>query len=117
MTPYIGAVLFTYIKVFFNLILLYYPHASYPASQWILGIFFWCRGGQECLASFNDCIHWMFAPAYHFTWKGPILVMKVNGSDGQVADCTKMDLEDVHEIIKMYVPDYFHMLIAQNFKH
>ena len=36
-------------------------------------------------------------------------------SDGQVADCTEMDLEDVCEIIKMYVPDYFHMLIAQNF--
>ena len=42
--------------------------------------------------------------------------MKVNGSDGQVADCTEMDLEDVREIIKTYVPDYFHMLIAQNFK-
>ena len=56
------------------------------------------------------CPHLNFS--YHFTWKGPILVMKVNSSDGQVADCTEMDLEDICEIIKMYVPTYFHMLIA-----
>ena len=42
---------------------------------------------QECHASFNDCVRWMFAPAYLFTWKGPILVMTINSSDGQVADC------------------------------
>ena len=71
-----------------------------------------CRGGQECRASFNDCVCWTFAPAYHFTWKGPILIMKVNSSNGRVADCTEMDLKDVREIIKTYVPTYFHMLIA-----
>ena len=90
------------------------PSPKHVHSQLTYAVFF---EEQECRANFNDCIHWTFTPAYHFTWKGPILVMKVNSSDGQVADCTQMDLEDVCEIIKTYVPDYFHMLIAQNIKH
>ena len=69
----------------------------------------------HCCASFNNCVCWTFSLAYHFMWKGPILVMKLTGSDRQVADCNEM-VEDVHEIIKRYVCAYFHMLIAQNIK-
>ena len=44
MTPAIGAILITYIKVSPLLILLYRPHGSYFASQRVLGIFFGVGG-------------------------------------------------------------------------
>ena len=85
------------------------PSPTHVHAQPTYAVFF---EEQECRASFNDCVRWTFAPAYHFTWKGPILVMKINSSDSRVADCTEMDLENIREIIKMYVLAYFYMLIA-----
>ena len=86
-----------------------FPLPEHVHSQPTYAVFF---EEQECRASFNDCVRWTFAPAYHFTWKGNILIMKINSSDGRVADCAEMDLEDVRKIIKTYVPAYFLMLIA-----